>query len=86
MAIGMTEIFNGMDASLLEELEKKWKNILQNDEPHLKSEILLSLKMDYKSIDGMVRAGYSKEMIDNAIDVLKKAGYVVELEKGIIKK
>ncbi len=79
MAIGMTELFKGMDASLLDELKEKWKTILENDKPHLKKEILLSLKKDYKTIDEMVKAGYSKEMIDNAIVVLKKAGYEVEL-------
>ena len=86
MAIGMTEIFNGMDASVLDDLKAEWEKILKNDEPHLKKEVLLSLKKDYKTIDEMVKTGYSKEMLDNAIIVLKNDGYEVDLENGIIKK
>ena len=86
MAIGMTELFKGMDASLLDDLKAEWEKILKNDEPYLKKEVLLSLKKDYKTIDEMVKAGYSKEMLDNAIIVLKNDGYEVDLENGIIKK
>ena len=86
MAIGMTELFKGMDASLLDDLKAEWEKILKNDEPHLKKEVLLSLKKDYKTIDEMVKTGYSKEMLDNAIIVLKNDGYEVDLENGIIKK
>ena len=86
MAIGMTELFKGMDASLLDDLKAEWEKILKNDEPHLKKEVLLSLKKDYKTIDEMVKTGYSKEVLDNAIIVLKNDGYEVDLENGIIKK
>ena len=34
----------------------------------------------------MIRAGYTEEMLENAVSVLEKNGYDVDLEKGIIKK
>ena len=40
----------------------------------------------YNSIDNMIRAGYTKEMLENAVSVLDKNGYDVDLENGIIKK
>ena len=84
--IGMTDIFSGMDLKLVDELGEEWKRHLLDDKPDYKAEILLSLKSDYKSIDNMIKAGYTKEMLKNAVSVLEKNGYDVDLEKGIIKK
>ena len=65
----------------------KWYNIdILDDKPDYKDQILLSLKMDYNSIDNMIRAGYTKEMLENAVSVLERNGYDVDLENGIIKK
>ena len=84
--IGMTEMFRGMDLKIWDELGEEWKRHLLDDKPDDKDQILLSLKMDYNSIDNMIRAGYTKEMLENAVSVLERNGYDVDLEKGIIKK
>ena len=84
--IGMTEMFRGMDLKICDELGEEWKRHLLDDKPDYKVEILLSLKSDYKSMDNMIRAGYTKEMLENAVSVMEENGYNVDLENGIIKK
>lgn len=84
--IGMTEMFRGMDLKICDELGEEWKRHLLDDKPDYKDQILLSLKMDYNSIDNMIRAGYTEEMLENAVSVLERNGYDVDLEKEIIKK
>lgn len=84
--IGMTEMFRGMDLKICDELGEEWKRHLLDDKLDYKAEILLSLKSDYKSMDNMIRAGYTKEMLENAVSVLEENGYNVDLENGIIKK
>ena len=84
--IGMTEMFRGMDLKICDELGEEWKRHLLDDKPDYKTEILLSLKSDYKSMDNMIRAGYTKEMLENAVSVKEENGYNVDLENGIIKK
>lgn len=88
--IGMTEMFRGMDLKICDELGEEWKRHLLDDKLDdkldYKAEILLSLKSDYKSMDNMIRAGYTKEMLENAVLVLEENGYNVDLENGIIKK
>ena len=84
--IGMTVMFRGMDLKICDELGEEWKRHLLDDKPDYKDQILLSLKSDYKSMDNMIRAGYTKEMLENAVLVLEENGYNVDLENGIIKK
>ena len=84
--IGMTVMFRGMDLKICDVLGEVWKRHLLDDKPDYKDQILLSLKSDYKSMDNMIRAGYTKEMLENAVLVLEENGYNVDLENGIIKK
>ena len=84
--IGITDVFSGMDLKLVDELGEEWKRHLLDDKPDYKDQILLSLMSDYKSIDNMIKAGYTKEMLENAVSVLKKDGYFVDLKNEIIKK
>ena len=53
--IGMTEMFRGMDLKICDELGEEWKRHLLDDKPDYKDQILLSLKMDYNSIEQVIQ-------------------------------
>ena len=78
--IGMTEMFRGMDLKICDELGEEWKRHLLDDKPDYKEQILLSLKMDYNSIDNMIRAGYTEEMLETTKKNVEKYGVEKNVE------
>lgn len=59
---------------------------LYSDSIEYKRSILLTLCRQYKTPEDAVRAGYPLDAIKNAINVLRKHGYVVDLSKPLIEK
>lgn len=84
--LGITQAFAEFGSDIGGALREEFKKRLLDDKVDYKRSILLSLRRKYPLISDAEAAGFTFEMMSNAANVLRKNGYVVDLDKGIIEK
>lgn len=83
---GITEFFSDMGNSIGDAMRQEWKRRLLDDKVDYKRSILLSLKRQYLDIQNAVKDGFTIEMLQHAVNVLRKNGYVVDMQNSVIEK
>ena len=82
----LREAFADMGKSLGESLRTQHIKELYSKRVDYKRGILLTLCQRYKTPEDAVEAGYPLDAIKNAVSVLRKHGYIVDLSKPLIMK
>ncbi len=84
--LGIEKAFSEFGNDFGDALREEWKRRLLDDKVEYKRSILLSLRRQYSQISQAQEAGFTAKMLKNAVEVLRKNGYFVDMEKGIITK
>lgn len=83
---GITEAFSEFGNAFGDALREEWRRRLLDDKVDYKRSILLSLRRQYSNISDVLKAGFTVEMLQHAVKILRDNGFQVDMEKGIISK
>ena len=80
------EALTDFSAGFTESMKERFLRNLTDDRVDYKRSTLLTLVKIYKTPAEAAKAGYSLEKIKHAVQVLRDAGYSVDLANGVIER